>query len=193
MLEFARKGYDDLDLFKKYSTRSLTLGLGVIDVKNPTPESIEQIVGRVHLALRVLPPDRLMINPDCGLRHVPADAARAKLRAMSQGDFSGDLLNCPADTDPHACLKKTVPLNIGIPGLSLRAADPSQGPSVQIGWRLHLAFGLSRIVLRLLQPAWADLLASDLDLPTPVRDALVRLDAALLSFVDTDRTLVKVA
>jgi 5-methyltetrahydropteroyltriglutamate--homocysteine methyltransferase len=85
VLEFARKGYDDLDLFKKYATSSLTLGLGVIDVKNPAPEQPEQIVGRVHQALRVLPPDRLMINPDCGLRHVPADAARAKLRAMSQG------------------------------------------------------------------------------------------------------------
>ena len=85
VLEFARKGYDDLGLFKKYPTPSLTLGLGVIDVKNPTPEPTELIVARVHQALHVLPPDRLMINPDCGLRHVPADMARAKLRAMSEG------------------------------------------------------------------------------------------------------------
>ena len=85
VLEFARKGYDDLELFKKYPTRSLTLGLGVIDVKNPSPEPAELIVSRVHQALHVLPPDRLMINPDCGLRHVPADKARAKLRAMSEG------------------------------------------------------------------------------------------------------------
>src|SRR5438067_1888172 len=85
VLEFARKGYDDLDLFKKYATRSLTLGLGVIDVKNPTPEPAEVIAGRVRRALQFVPPDRLMINPDCGLRHVPADAARAKLRAMSEG------------------------------------------------------------------------------------------------------------
>lgn len=85
VLEFARKGYDDLELFKKYPARSLTLGLGVIDVKNPTPEPTELIVARVHQALQVLPPDRLMINPDCGLRHLPADRARAKLRAMSAG------------------------------------------------------------------------------------------------------------
>ena len=84
VLEFARKGYDDLQLFKKYPSSSLSLGLGVVDVKNPTPEPPELIVSRVHHALRVLPPDRLMINPDCGLRHVPADMARAKLRAMSQ-------------------------------------------------------------------------------------------------------------
>ena len=85
VLEFARKGYDDLDLFKKYSTGTLTLGLGVIDVKNPAPETPEVIAGRVRRALQVLPPDRLMVNPDCGLRHVPADMARAKLRAMSAG------------------------------------------------------------------------------------------------------------
>jgi 5-methyltetrahydropteroyltriglutamate--homocysteine methyltransferase len=85
VLEFARKGYDDLDLFKKYPTRSLVLGLGVIDVKNPTPEPPGLIAARVRQALQVLPPDRLMINPDCGLRHVPADAARAKLQAMSDG------------------------------------------------------------------------------------------------------------
>src|SRR5438067_12110961 len=85
VLEFARKGFEDLGLFKKYPTQSLTLGLGVIDVKNPTTETTELIVSRVHQALKVLPPDRLMINPDCGLRHLPADMARAKLRAMSEG------------------------------------------------------------------------------------------------------------
>jgi 5-methyltetrahydropteroyltriglutamate--homocysteine methyltransferase len=85
VLEFARKGYHDLELFKKYPTQSLTLGLGVIDVKDPIVESTELITSRVRQALEVLPPDRLMINPDCGLRHLPADIARAKLRAMSAG------------------------------------------------------------------------------------------------------------
>jgi 5-methyltetrahydropteroyltriglutamate--homocysteine methyltransferase len=85
VLEFARKGYDDLDLFKKYPDTRFTLGLGVIDVKNPTPEPAEIVASRVRKALQVLPPDRVVINPDCGLRHVPADSARAKLRAMSEG------------------------------------------------------------------------------------------------------------
>jgi 5-methyltetrahydropteroyltriglutamate--homocysteine methyltransferase len=85
VLEFARKGYDDLELFNKYPSTSLTLGLGVIDVKNPRPEPTELIAARVRRALQVLPPERLMVNPDCGLRHVPAESARAKLRAMSQG------------------------------------------------------------------------------------------------------------
>ena len=27
-------------------------------------------------------PERLIVNPDCGLRHLPAAVARAKLQAM---------------------------------------------------------------------------------------------------------------
>ena len=58
---------------------------------------------------------------------------------------------------------------------------------------LRLAFGISRIVLRLLQPGWDDLLRSDLNLPTPLREALLRLDAALHSFADTDCPPAKAA
>jgi 5-methyltetrahydropteroyltriglutamate--homocysteine methyltransferase len=99
VLEFARKGYDDLELFRKYSTGSLSLGLGVIDVKNPHLEPTELIVARLHRALQVLPADRLMINPDCGLRHLPADMARAKLHAMSVGaaEVRAEVLGTPAE------------------------------------------------------------------------------------------------
>lgn len=48
---------------------------------------------------------------------------------------------------------------------------------------LHLAFGLSRIYARLLQPTWAALLAPAADLPPLLRHALVRLDAALADFL----------
>jgi 5-methyltetrahydropteroyltriglutamate--homocysteine methyltransferase len=84
VLEFARKGYDDLELFNRYKP-SFALGLGVIDVKSLTPEAPQEVAARVKRALKVLPPDRLMVNPDCGLRHVPPEIARAKLRAMSEG------------------------------------------------------------------------------------------------------------
>jgi methionine synthase II (cobalamin-independent) len=34
-------------------------------------------------ALAVLPPERILVTPDCGLRHVPADAARAMTTAAA--------------------------------------------------------------------------------------------------------------
>ena len=44
---------------------------------------------------------------------------------------------------------------------------------------MRLAFGLSRIYLRLLQPNWTDLLADTDQLPAPLRTALGQLDTAL--------------
>ena len=85
VLEFARKGYDDLDLFRRYPNAPFALGLGVIDVKSEEVEPAELVASRVRRALQVVAPDRLMVNPDCGLRHLPAEIARAKLRALTAG------------------------------------------------------------------------------------------------------------
>jgi len=84
VLEFARKGYGDLSLFSRYSWER-RLGLGVVDVKSEDVESTDLVAGRIRKALDVVPADRLIINPDCGLRHLPAAVARAKLRAMVAG------------------------------------------------------------------------------------------------------------
>jgi Ca2+-binding RTX toxin-like protein len=62
---------------------------------------------------------------------------------VTQGDFTGGVFSCPADADPHRCLTKSVPLDIGIPGLSLKASNDGDGPTVALGYHLHLAFGLS--------------------------------------------------
>jgi 5-methyltetrahydropteroyltriglutamate--homocysteine methyltransferase len=84
VLEFARKGYDDVALFKKYHP-SFKLGLGVIDVKSDVIETAQQVASRVDRALAVLDPECVVVNPDCGLRHLPTKIAIAKLRAMNAG------------------------------------------------------------------------------------------------------------
>ena len=84
MLEFARKGLDDLHLIKDYGWPS-QLGLGVIDVKSPAVEAPELVAARIRRALEYIEPARLMINPDCGLRHLEPEVARRKLRAMVSG------------------------------------------------------------------------------------------------------------
>ena len=84
VLEFARKGYDDLDLFRKYHP-PFALGLGVIDVKSSEVESPDVIAARIANASDVVAPDRIVVNPDCGLRHLSGVTARSKLRAMSAG------------------------------------------------------------------------------------------------------------
>ena len=84
VLEFARKGLDDLRLIRQHGWDKW-LGLGVIDVKNPEVEAAELVASRIRRALEYVPADRLMINPDCGLRHLAPDVARRKLRAMVAG------------------------------------------------------------------------------------------------------------
>ncbi|GAA5127947.1 hypothetical protein [Haloechinothrix salitolerans] len=84
VLEFARRGYEDLDLLAR-SGWDRGVGVGVIDVKTEEVETAETVAHRIRRALRVVPPERMTINPDCGLRHLPGDVARAKLRAMAEG------------------------------------------------------------------------------------------------------------
>jgi len=84
VLEFARKGLDDLRLLRQYEWDRY-LGLGVIDVKAAEVEPAGLVASRIRRALEFVPAHRLMVNPDCGLRHLPAGVARAKLRAMVAG------------------------------------------------------------------------------------------------------------
>ena len=84
VLEFARKGLDDLRLIRQHGWDKW-LGFGVIDVKTVQVETPELVAERIRRALEYLPADRLMINPDCGLRHLAPEVARRKLRAMVAG------------------------------------------------------------------------------------------------------------
>jgi 5-methyltetrahydropteroyltriglutamate--homocysteine methyltransferase len=84
VLEFARKGLEDLRLIKQYGWPA-ALGLGVIDVKSSAVESPELVAARIRRALEYVDPGRLMVNPDCGLRHLAPEVARSKLRAMVSG------------------------------------------------------------------------------------------------------------
>lgn len=84
VLEFARKGLDDLQLLEEYGW-DRPLGFGVIDVKSAEVESADLVARRIRRAIDVVAADKLVVNPDCGLRHLPAEVAQAKLRAMVAG------------------------------------------------------------------------------------------------------------
>jgi 5-methyltetrahydropteroyltriglutamate--homocysteine methyltransferase len=83
-LEFARTGDEDLALLEQHRW-DRRLGLGVIDVKTEQVEPAKLVANRIRRAMRFVPPERLVVNPDCGLRHLPGGVARAKLAAMAAG------------------------------------------------------------------------------------------------------------
>ena len=84
VLEFARKGHEDLPAVQR-SGWDRDIGLGVIDVKSSEVETPALVADRIRGALGLVPAERLIINPDCGLRNLPGPVARAKLAAMAEG------------------------------------------------------------------------------------------------------------
>ena len=85
VLEFARRGYAELDCLKELDPR-IGVGLGVVDIKDLQVESPDEIARRLEHADHVLGPGRVQyVHPDCGLWMLPRSVADAKLRSLSQG------------------------------------------------------------------------------------------------------------
>ena len=80
-MEFARRGEDDLKLFKEFNV-PFQVAIGVIDVKTNEVESPAFVADRIRRGLEVIAPERLIITPDCGLVRLPRDVAFSKLTAM---------------------------------------------------------------------------------------------------------------
>src|SRR5215213_6196893 len=62
-----------------------TVIVGVLDLSDPQAETPEQVAGRIEAALEVIPPERLQVGPDCGMKYLPRELAFAKLRALVEG------------------------------------------------------------------------------------------------------------
>jgi 5-methyltetrahydropteroyltriglutamate--homocysteine methyltransferase len=84
-LEFKNTGdYNIVNIFKEYGdTREL--GLGVLDVHSDVIETPDEIRDKLLAAARVLGPEKIWGNPDCGLRTRTWDVAFAKLQNLVEG------------------------------------------------------------------------------------------------------------
>ena len=85
VLEFARRGYDELEAFRDLDRRT-GLGLGVIDIKDNAIETPDVIAQRIERAAKALGPDRVhYVHPDCGFWMLHRSVADAKMRALVAG------------------------------------------------------------------------------------------------------------
>ena len=73
----------DLGVLKDLSGKAVMLG--VIDLGDPEIETAETVAARIRAALQYLPPERLIVAPDCGIKYLPRETAFGKLKAMSEG------------------------------------------------------------------------------------------------------------
>ena len=62
-----------------------TIVLGVLDLGSEEVETPQVVAGRIRKALTVVPPERLVIGPDCGMKYLPRERAFRKLQSMVAG------------------------------------------------------------------------------------------------------------
>jgi 5-methyltetrahydropteroyltriglutamate--homocysteine methyltransferase len=73
----------DLSVLK--SLASKTLIVGVIDLADDSPvEDVDTVVQRIRNALRFVPPERLILAPDCGMKYLSRPKAFGKLTALAR-------------------------------------------------------------------------------------------------------------
>ena len=85
-LAFKNADYELLKLLERdpFDPRK-ELGVGVLDVHNHNIETVADVKEGIQRALRLLPPEKVWIEPDCGLKTRTPEEVRAKLRAMVAG------------------------------------------------------------------------------------------------------------
>jgi 5-methyltetrahydropteroyltriglutamate--homocysteine methyltransferase len=75
----------DLDLSILEALPSKSIILGVLSLGDPEIETPETVAARIRKALDVIPPERIVVAPDCGMKYISRDVALGKLRAMVAG------------------------------------------------------------------------------------------------------------
>ncbi len=81
LLELSNSDFDELESLRRLPEGKL-LGAGVLDSHTHVVETAEQVRERIEKVLGVLPPERVWINPDCGLKTRTLEETRGKLSAM---------------------------------------------------------------------------------------------------------------
>lgn len=79
--EFA-KSPGNLAVCREADLGNKMIGFGCVDSSRAIVESVAVIRTRIEEGLSVFPPERLLIDPDCGLRMLDRDSASAKLTRM---------------------------------------------------------------------------------------------------------------
>jgi 5-methyltetrahydropteroyltriglutamate--homocysteine methyltransferase len=80
-VELCNDGYEQIDVFTDPEF-SMDLALGVVDVHSTEVESVEEIKANIRQGFEVVPPERLTVSPDCGVKLLPREVAYQKIENM---------------------------------------------------------------------------------------------------------------
>lgn len=74
-----------LDLAVLRDLPSKVMMVGVLDLADPAVEDAQTVAARIRGALAHLPPERLVVAPDCGMKYLDRAVAFGKMRALVEG------------------------------------------------------------------------------------------------------------
>jgi 5-methyltetrahydropteroyltriglutamate--homocysteine methyltransferase len=80
-VELCNGDYEQLDVFTDPEF-DIDLALGVVDVHTAEVESVEEIKENIRRGFEVVPPERLTVSPDCGVKLLPREVAYRKIENM---------------------------------------------------------------------------------------------------------------
>jgi 5-methyltetrahydropteroyltriglutamate--homocysteine methyltransferase len=80
-VELCNGGFEQIDVFTDPEFEP-DLALGVVDAHTAEVESVEEIKQNILQGLKVVPPEKLTISPDCGLKLLPRKIAYGKMENM---------------------------------------------------------------------------------------------------------------
>jgi len=84
-LAFKNTNFEYLKLLEKHPFGTeKDLGVGVLDAHSHLVEPVDEVQEGIRRTLKLMPPERLWIEPDCGLKTRTWEEAAAKLRVMVQ-------------------------------------------------------------------------------------------------------------
>jgi 5-methyltetrahydropteroyltriglutamate--homocysteine methyltransferase len=82
VLDFANREMVDVDILKELP-EDKEVAIGVLDIRTTQIESPEQVAERIRKVIAVVPPERVYLTTDCGMKPLPRLVAKMKLKALA--------------------------------------------------------------------------------------------------------------
>ena len=84
VLDYANREMSDIEALKSLP-KDKEVQIGVLDIRTMMIETPEQVAARIRKVIKVVPPDRVYLTTDCGMKPLPRMVAKMKLKALVEG------------------------------------------------------------------------------------------------------------
>jgi 5-methyltetrahydropteroyltriglutamate--homocysteine methyltransferase len=84
VLDFANRDMVDIAALEDLP-KDKEVAIGVIDVRTSMVETPEEVAERIRKVIAVVPPERVYLTTDCGMKPLSRMVARMKLKALADG------------------------------------------------------------------------------------------------------------